>query len=258
MRPPATGWPTRTAPRSPRAPEPVDAATHAPGPDLDPEQRSRPAAGPTARRLPPAGTPAPLRVRPPQLGLHGAVAPCTPSDPTVWGSWGLCQPPAGPPAPPSNRHGPRSRSAARRYPCARPRPQFQGNATSSPQVPRPAEGPAPGTPAKLRTRPPPARPPTLQCGALRATADRRLDRPHPPATATGPAPAWRRVRPGRPPVPMRPARASTPRRLCRAASGTQSTGTGTRGQHLNRTRHTSNCGPMFVLLCSRPCALPPP
>ena len=98
-----------------------------------------------------------------------------------------------------------------------------------------------------RTHPPPARPPTLLCGALRATADRRLDRPHPPATATGPAPAWRRVRPGRPPLPMRPARASTPRRLCRAASRTHSTGTGTRGQHLNRTRHTSNCEPMFVL-----------
>ena len=109
-----------------------------------------------------------------------------------------------------------------------------------------------------KTRPPPARPPTLLCGALRATADCRLDRPHPPATATGPAPAWRRVRPDRPPLPMRPARALTPRQLCRAASRTQGTGTGTRGQHLNRTRHASNRIPMIVLLCSRPCALPPP
>ena len=98
--------------------------------------------------------PTPLRVRPLQLGLRGALAPGTPSDPTVWGSWGLCRPPAGPPAPPSDRHGPRTRSAARRYPCARPRPQPPGNAASSPQVPRPAEGPAPGTPAPLRTRPP--------------------------------------------------------------------------------------------------------
>ena len=125
-----------------------------PTPTSAPEQRSPPAAGPTARRGPPAGTPAPLRVRPPQLGLHGALAPYTPSDPTVWGSWGLCRPPAGPPAAPSDRHGPRTRSAACRYPCARPRPQPPGNATSAPQVPRPAEGPATGTPAPLRTRPP--------------------------------------------------------------------------------------------------------
>ena len=109
-----------------------------------------------------------------------------------------------------------------------------------------------------RTRPPPARPPTPLCGTLRATADRRLDRPRPPATATGPAPAWRHVLPGRPPLPTRTARAATPRRLCRAASRTQGTGTGTREHHMNRTQHASDSEPMFVLLCSRPCALPPP
>ena len=109
-----------------------------------------------------------------------------------------------------------------------------------------------------RTRPPPARPPTPLCGTLRATADRRLDRPRPPATATGPAPAWRHVLPGRPPLPTRTARAATPRRPCRAAPRTQGTGTDTREHHMNRTQHASDSEPMFVLLCSRPCALPPP
>ena len=258
MRPPATGRPKRTARRSPWAPEPVDAATHAPGPDpgsraaLPASRGSHSPQGAPGRQ---AGT---LARAPPQLGVHGALAPCTPSNPTVWGSCGLCRPPAGPPAPPSNRHGPRTRSAARRYPCARPRPQPPGNATSSPQVPRPAEGPAPGTPAGLRTRPP-------QHGLQDAPSPGTPTDPtvwgaqgHCRPPAGPPAPAWRRVRPGRPPLPMRPARASTLRRLCRAASRTQSTGTGTRGQHLNRTRHASNCEPMFVLSCSRPCALPPP
>ena len=41
----------------------------------------------------------------------------------------------------------------------------------------------------------------------RATAGRRPVRPHRPATATGPAPAWRRLRLGRPPLPTRPAQA---------------------------------------------------
>ena len=98
--------------------------------------------------------PTPLRVRPPQLGLHGALAPGTPSGPTMWGPWSLCRPPAGPPTPPSDRQGPRARSAACSYPCARPRPQLPGNATCSPQVPRPAEGPASGTPTSSRARPP--------------------------------------------------------------------------------------------------------
>ena len=57
---------------------------------------------------------------------------------------------------------------------------------------------------------PPARPPTPKCGALRATAGRRPVRPHRPTTATGPAPAWHPLRLGRPPLPMRPAQASTP------------------------------------------------
>ena len=136
MRPSATGRPARTAPRSPRALVPVDAATQAPGPGLSPR-----AALPASRRS------------------HGALSPGTPSDPTVWGSWGLCrngwaarasQRPARAPHP----HGAASASAARRYPCARPRPQPPGNATCSPQVPRPAEGPASGTRTPLLTRPP--------------------------------------------------------------------------------------------------------
>ena len=232
MRPPATGRPARTAPRSPRAHVPVDAATQAPGPGLSPR----------------AALPASHRSHRPQ------VAPGTPSDPTVWGSWGLCRPPAGPPAPPSDRHRPRTRTAP-----PPPRPPAATHAPGpglSPHATQPAHrrshGPQRGphrarrrpcarAPRSLacRTRPPPARPPTPRCGALRTTADRRLDRPHPPATATGPAPAWRRVSLGRPPLPMRPARASTPCRLCRAASRKQDTGTGTRGQHQNRTRHTA-------------------
>ena len=59
------------------------------------------------------------------------------------------------------------------------------------------------------TRSPPARQPTPLCGALRATSDRRPVRPHRPTIATGPAPAWRRLCLGRPPIPMRPAQAST-------------------------------------------------
>ena len=72
----------------------------------------------------------------------------------MWGPWSLCRPPAGPPTPPSDRQGPHAHLAARRYSCARPRPQPPGNATSSPQVPRPAEGPAPGTPTPTLARPP--------------------------------------------------------------------------------------------------------
>ena len=141
MRPPATGRPARTNPHSPRALDPVDAATHAPGPGLGPR-----AALPASR---------------------GSGGP-------------------------------------------------QG---------------APDGHADTLARAPPA--------AWRA-------------------PAWRHALPGRPPLPMRPARAATPRRLCRAAARTQGTGTGTREQHLNRTQHASDSEPMFVLLCSRPCALPPP
>ena len=89
------------------------------------------------------------------------------------------------------------------------------------------------------TRSPPARPPTPLCGALGATADRRLDRPHLPATARGPAPAWRRFRLGRPPLPMRPAPASAlppavPRGLPHAGHRDRHQGT-TAGP--NTTRH---------------------
>ena len=273
MRPPATGRPARTAPRSPRALVPVDAATQAPGPGLSPEQRFLPAASPTARRGPPTGTPTPLRVRPPQLGLHGALSPGTPSDPTVWGSWGLCRPPAGRPRLPATATGPAP--ARRRLRLGRPPlPMRPASASAPRQRNLLTAGPSARRRARTGHANALAHAPPAAWPAGRALP-RHAHRPHcmgrsgplltagwtartPPATATGPAPAWRRVRLGRPPLPMRPARASTPRRLCRAASRKQDTGTGTRGQHLNRTRHASDCKPMFVLLCSRPCALPPP
>ena len=113
-----------------------------------------------------------------------------------------------------------TRARGRRYPRARPRPQPPSNASCQPQVPRPAGGPRQArrhpcacAPRSLAytARSPPARPSTPLCGALGASADRRLDRPHLPATATGPAPAWRRLRLGCPPLPMHPAPASAPR-----------------------------------------------
>ena len=90
MRPPATNRPTRTAPRSPRAPERMDAATHAPDPDLGPRAAlpaSRGSHGPqgapdrhagTLARAPPAARPArrarPLHaLRPHSVGLLGPL-----------------------------------------------------------------------------------------------------------------------------------------------------------------------------------------
>ena len=267
MRPPATGRPARTTPHLPRALDRVDAATHAPGPGLGPRAAlpaSRGSHGPqgapdghadTLARAPPAAWPA-QRARPRHApGPHG-VGPLEPLPTAGWAAHASQRPKApAPTRPPAATHAPgpglspqatqpaRRRSLgpqrgphrARRRPCARALRSMA-----------------------CRTRPPPARPPTPLCGTLRATADCRLDRLRPPATATGPAPAWRHVLPGRPPLPMRPARAATPRRLCRAASRTQGTGTGTGEHHLNRTQHASDSEPMFVLLCSRPCALPPP
>ena len=215
----------------------------------------------------------PLRVRPRSLAFTERSPPARPPTPHCGALGASADRRLGRPRLPATATGPAPAPAP-----PPPRPPAATHAPGpglSPQATQPAHrrslGPQRGphrarrrpcarAPRSLacRTRPPPARPPTPLCGALRATADRRLDRPHPPAAATGPAPAWRRVRLGRPPLPMRPARASTPRRLCRAASRKQDTGTGTRGQHLNRTRHASNCIPMIVLLCSRPCALPPP
>ena len=90
MRPPATGGPARTAPRSPRALVPVDAATQAPGPGLSPRAAlpaSRRSNGPqgapdrhadTLARAPPTAWPtrrALLRhaVRPHSVGLLGPL-----------------------------------------------------------------------------------------------------------------------------------------------------------------------------------------
>ena len=154
MRPPASGRPARTTLRSPRALDPVGAATHAPGPNLGP-RAALPAScgshGPrgapdghadTLARAPPAAWPA-QRARPRHApGPHG-VGPLEPLPTAGWAAHASQRPPR-----------PRAHSAARRYSCARPRPQPPGNATSSPQVPRPAGGPAPGTPTPLRARPP--------------------------------------------------------------------------------------------------------
>ena len=218
MRPPATGRPARSAPRSPRALVPVDAATQAPGPGLSPRaaascqpQVPRPAGGPRqARRHPCACAPRslacmarspPARPPTPLCGAPGASAdrrqgrphlPATATGPApARRRLRLGRPPlpmrAAPASAPRQRNlltaGPSARrgtrTGARRRPCARaPRSLACG------------------------TRPPPARPPTPLCAALRATADRRLDRPHPHGAAS--ASAARRypcARPGpRPPA----------------------------------------------------------
>ena len=272
MRPPASGRPTRTTPHSPRALDPVDAATHAPGPGLGPRAAlpaSRGSHGPrgapdghadTLARAPPAAWPA-QRTRPRLApGPHG-VGPLEPLLTADWAAHASQRPPRPP------------RPLGRPPLLMRPAPASAPSSAQPPTQPAhrgslgPQRGPhrarrRPRSRAlrskTCRTRPPSARPPTPLCGTLRATADRRLDRPRPPATATGPAPAWRHNLPGRPPLPTRTARAATPGRLCRAASRTQGTGTGTREQHMNRAQHASDSEPMFVLLCSRPCALPPP
>ena len=67
--------------------------------------------------------------------------------------------------------------------------------------------------------PPPTCTPTPWSGALRAAADHRPVRMRRPAAATGPAPAWHRLRLGRPPLPSRPAQASAPRPRFPLAAG---------------------------------------
>ena len=273
MRPPATGRPARTAPRSPRALVPADAATQAPGPGLSP-RAALPAScrshGPqgapdrhadTLARAPPAAWPARRALpghalRPHYVGLWGPL-------PTAgWAARTSQRPPRAP-----HPHGAASAPAARRYPCARPRPQPPGNATCSPQVPRPAEGLAPGTPTPLRTRPPqlglqdapsPGTPTDLSVWGAQGHCRPPAGPPAPPRDRHGPRTRMAPLPPQPPAATHAPARASTPRRLCRAASRKQGTGRGTRGQHLHQTQHASNCIPMIMLLCSRPCALPPP
>ena len=142
-----------------------------------------------------------------------------------WGSQGRRRPPACPSAPPQGCHGPCIRMAP-----LPPRPPAATHAPGpglGPQATLPgcrwSRGPQ-WEPHQARRRPctraphdqacaarvPPARPPTTWSGALRATAGRRPVRQHRPATATGPAPAWRRLRLGRPPLPTRPAKVWNP------------------------------------------------
>ena len=130
---------------------PVDAATHAPGPGLGPRAvlpasrrslRAPDRHADTLARAPPATWPA-RRARPQHAFRPHSVGLLEPLPNAGRAARASQRPPRAP-----------HPSAARRYPCARPRPQPPGNATSSPQVPWPTEGPAPGTPAPLRTRPP--------------------------------------------------------------------------------------------------------
>ena len=107
MRPPATGRPTRTTPHSPRALDPVDAATHAPGPGLIPRAAlpaSRGSHGPqgapdghadTLARAPPAAWPA-QRARPRHApGPHG-VEPLKPLPTASRGAHASQRPPRPP------------------------------------------------------------------------------------------------------------------------------------------------------------------
>ena len=107
MRPPATGRPARTTPHSPRALDPVDAATHAPGPGLGPRAAlptSRGSHGPqwapdrhadTLARAPPAAWPA-QRARPRHApGPHG-VGPLEPLPTAGWATHASQRPPRPP------------------------------------------------------------------------------------------------------------------------------------------------------------------
>ena len=145
--PPATSLSARAAPRPPRAPHPHGAASTSPA-RCYPRARPRPRPPGHASSLPlvprptvgPAsGAPTPLHTRPPQPGLRGARAPGAPADPMEWGSQGHRRPPAGPPTPPRDRHGPRTRMA--------PPP---------PQPPAATHAPGPGLdpPAGRAARPP--------------------------------------------------------------------------------------------------------
>ena len=82
-------------------------------------------------------------MRPPRPGLRGAPAPGAPADPMEWGSQGHRRPPAGPPTPPRDRHGPRTRMAS-----LAPRPPAATHAPGpglDPPAGRAARPPAQGT-----------------------------------------------------------------------------------------------------------------
>ena len=267
MRPPATSRPARTTPHSPRALVPVDAATHAPGPGLGPRAAlpaSRGSHGPqgapdrhadTLARAPPAAWPA-RRARPRHaLGPH-SVGPLEPLPTAGWAARASQRPPR-PPHPLGRPPLP-----MRRAPASAPR--RRNLLTAGPSARR---GARTGHADAL------ARAPSAAWPAGRALP-RHAHRPY-CVGRSGPLPTagWTARNPPRPPRAPHPHGAASdpaarrypcarpgprpPRRLCRAASRTQGAGTGTREQHLNRTQHASNSEPMFVLLCSRRCALPP-
>ena len=266
MRPLATGRPACTAPRLPQALVPVDAATQAPGPGPSPRAAlpaSRRPHGPqgapnrhadTLARAPRTAWPAQRALprhalRPHSVGLLGPL-------PTAgWAARASQRPPRAPhplgrpplPMRPAPSSAPRQRNLLTAGPSAR-RGACRGHADAL------AHAPSAAWPAG-RALPRHAHRPYCvgRSGPLPTAGWTAHTPPRPPRAHTRMAP-----RPTRPPAATHaPGPASTPRWLCRAASRKQDTGTGTRGQHLNRTQHANHCKPRFVLLCSRPCALPP-
>ena len=151
-----TGRSACAAPRPPRAPHPHGAASASAArryPRAQPRPRPlghasslllvpRPAVGPSS------GAPTPLHTRPPRQGQRGARAPGAPADPMEWGSQGHCWPPAGPPTPPRDRHGPRTRMAP-----PPPRPPAATHVPGpglNPPAGRAARPPAHGTQGRAR------------------------------------------------------------------------------------------------------------
>ena len=180
--PPSTGRSARAAPRPPPAPHPHGAASTSaarryprarprrrpPGHASSLPQVPRPA-------TPASGAPTPLHMRPPRPGLRGAPAPGAPADPMEWGSQGHRCPPAGPPTPPRDRHGPRTRMA--------PPP---------PRPPAATHAPVPGLdpPAGRAARPP-----------AHGTQGRAPD--NSPYIVPAPSPPLHHLRTGRSPLPCR-------------------------------------------------------
>ena len=138
MRPPATSRPARTAPHSPRALVPVDAATHAPGPGLGPRAAlpaSRRSHGPqgapdrhadTLARAPPAAWPA-RRARPRHALRPHSVGLLEPLPTAGWAARASQRPPRAPhplgrpplPMRPAPASAPRQRNRLTAGPSAR-------------------------------------------------------------------------------------------------------------------------------------------
>ena len=109
------GWAAHASQRPPRPPHPLGRPPlpMRPAPASAPGQRNQLTAGPSARRGARTGHADALARAPSAAWPAGRALPGTPTDPTVWGAQGHCRPPAGPPATPRDRHGPRTRMAPR-------------------------------------------------------------------------------------------------------------------------------------------------